>query len=29
VEHITKKYGDQVVVDDFSYVFKKFETKGW
>ena len=28
VEHITKKYGDQVVVDDFSYVFKKFDRIG-
>ncbi len=28
VEHITKKYGNQVVIDDFSCVFKKFDRIG-
>lgn len=28
VEHISKKYGDQVVIDDFSVVFKKFDRIG-
>ena len=28
VEHISKKYGNQVVIDDFSVVFKKFDRIG-
>jgi len=28
VEHISKKYGDQLVIDDFSCVFKKFDRIG-
>jgi ABC transport system ATP-binding/permease protein len=28
VEHIKKKYGDQVVIEDFSCVFKKFDRIG-
>ena len=28
VEHISKKYGNQVVIEDFSYVFKKFDRIG-
>ena len=28
VEHISKKYGNQVVIDDFSCVFKKFDRIG-
>ena len=28
VEHISKKYGNQIVIDDFSCVFKKFDRIG-
>lgn len=28
VEHITKKYGDKVIIEDFSNVFKKFDRIG-
>jgi ATP-binding cassette subfamily F protein uup len=28
VEHITKKYGDEMIIDDFSCVFKKFDRIG-
>ncbi len=28
VEHISKSYGNQVVIEDFSYVFKKFDRIG-
>ena len=28
VEHVSKKYGDQVIIDDFSCVFKKFDRIG-
>lgn len=28
VEHITKRYGDKVIIDDFSYVFKKKDRIG-
>ena len=28
IEHISKKYGNQVVIDDFSCVFKKFDRIG-
>ncbi len=28
VEHIKKKFGNQVVIEDFSYVFKKFDRIG-
>lgn len=28
VEHVSKKYGDQIIIDDFSCVFKKFDRIG-
>ncbi len=28
VEHVSKRYGDQVIIDDFSHVFKKFDRIG-
>ncbi len=27
-EHVSKRYGDQVIIDDFSHVFKKFDRIG-